>query len=103
VRCAAVMQEILDGPDVTDDEIEVGRGGREEADEQPPAERQRLLIGRLRRGRPRQQRAGKRVRQRVHGFNSSNQLLHLVFRLNVEQQPGVRPPQRQFGFGRGRA
>ena len=62
VRYAAVMKEILDGPDVTDDEIQVGRSRRQETDDQTPPERQRLVVGLPRRRRPRQQRAGKRMR-----------------------------------------
>ena len=62
MRYAAVMKEILDGPDVTDDEIQVGRSRRQETDDQTPPERQRLVVGLPRRRRPRQQRAGKRMR-----------------------------------------
>ncbi|MNC86615.1 hypothetical protein D3C83_22870 [compost metagenome] len=57
MRDAAVVVKIFDRPEVAEDEIEIGCGGREKTDQQAPPQRQRFLVSLGRRCRPRQQRA----------------------------------------------
>jgi hypothetical protein len=63
-----VVQQVLDRPDGADQYVQVGRSRGQETDEQPPPERERLVVGLRRRGRPRQQRAGQGMRQSIHAI-----------------------------------
>ena len=66
MRQSPVMQDVLDRAEEVDDIVEVGGDGGDETDEHAPAERQGLFIDLRGRRRPREQRAGKRVGQRIH-------------------------------------